>query len=315
MPDAPLIHQEVDAYKDLEKLIVARAKGEFEIDLLFEKRVEKEENEYQEESKTLHSRFRSEIERLKQEYQQAKAKINTQAQRDTQSTEAEYTQVRQKIETQAKSERSKAKKSFEDSKWQALALFDTGKEELGKRRKLSEKSLGEFLAVLETIKGDAVPVLDRYRAWAGAEPADILDRLVLEQPAEAVPLVDDSEDSTELPEEAAAALDLSDPLVRLQKTLEIADLELGKLERLGLPKFFDLSVLLPHGAMLLSGHGRPRSRGGAGACAARERTARRTLAARRASAVAWLFLLFLLLRPRGGIVTSRAETPPVRGRP
>ena len=76
MADAPLIQREISAYKDLEALIAERAKREFEIELQFEKRVEKEENEYQAESASLHSRFRSEIERLKGEYQQAKAKIN-----------------------------------------------------------------------------------------------------------------------------------------------------------------------------------------------------------------------------------------------
>ena len=68
MPDAPLIHQEIGAFKDLEKLIAARAKREFEIELTFEKRVEKQELAYQEASTSLHARFRSQIERLKAEY-------------------------------------------------------------------------------------------------------------------------------------------------------------------------------------------------------------------------------------------------------
>src|SRR5271157_755037 len=170
MPESPLVQKEVLALTDLEALIAARAKGETETELVFHRRREKEEREFQSASHQRSARYKTEKAALEAEYQERLQTIGQTFDRDTQAVQGEYAQVKQKIDNQAKAERNRAKKAQEESRWQALTMYEAGRDGVVKTRKKDEETLAATRADFEAVQAAAIPVLQRYRRLAGPEP-------------------------------------------------------------------------------------------------------------------------------------------------
>lgn len=127
MPESPLVQKEVAALSDLEALIATRAKAETETELVFHRRREKEDKEYRAASRQLSARYQTEKAALEAEYQQRRDEISQAFERENQAIGAEYSALKQKINAQAKTERSRAKKAHEDTRWQALAMYEAAR--------------------------------------------------------------------------------------------------------------------------------------------------------------------------------------------
>ena len=80
-------------------------------------------------------------------------------------------QVKQKIEAQSKKDRSRAKKAQEEIRWQALAMYEAGRDGAVKTRKQDEEVLAATRADFEAVQGAAGPVLERCARLAGPEPS------------------------------------------------------------------------------------------------------------------------------------------------
>lgn len=148
--------------------------------------------------------------------------------RDNQATQAEYSQVKQKIDAQAKSDRNRAKKTHEDARWQALAMYEAARDGTVKSRKRDEEMLAASRADYENLKEMARPVLARCKKLAGVEPA---------ASAQTPPVVAVTT--------AATDPDATDPgemsqVTTLQQAIKRADDELLALERLKTPGFLQL---------------------------------------------------------------------------
>ena len=227
MPESPLVQKEVTGLTDLEALIAARAKGETETELTFMRRREREEQEFRESSHQLSSRYKAEKGALEAEYQRTRDGIHQKFERDTQAVQADYSQVKQKIDTQAKSERSRAKKSQEETRWQALAMYEAGRDGSVKTRKQDEETLAATRADFEAVQEAAGPVLARCRRLA---------------PKQAPTSAESTASTAPSPEISSSSADAqaTDPgetskVVTLQEAVKRADEELLALEKLLLP--------------------------------------------------------------------------------
>ena len=78
--------------------------------------------------------------------------------------------MKQKIESQAKKDRSRAKKAQEETRWQALAMYEAGRDGTVKARKHDEDVLATSRADFEAVQAAAGPVLERCARLAGPEP-------------------------------------------------------------------------------------------------------------------------------------------------
>jgi ABC-type multidrug transport system fused ATPase/permease subunit len=223
MAESPLIQKEIAALTDLEALIAERAKGETETELAFHRRREREEKDYRSAAAALLARYKADKQAIESEYQKARDDLRRTYERDTQATQAEYSQVKQKIDHQSKSDRSRAKKAQEETRWQALAMFEAGRDNLVKSRKQDEETLAATRADFQAIQEASVPVLNRCRKLAGPEPAVV------------------AESSPAAGAEGAALAAEATQLTIFQEAVRRADEALMALEKLGLPSFLRIS--------------------------------------------------------------------------
>ena len=129
MPESPLVQKETVALSDLEALIAARAKGESETELGFRKRIDREEAEYRAGAKQLPRNTRSTTPPWRRTIRRARDQVVQTFQRDTQATKAEYEQTKKQIDEQLKKDSRRAKKTKEETGWQALAMFEGQRDE------------------------------------------------------------------------------------------------------------------------------------------------------------------------------------------
>ncbi len=127
MPESPLVQKEVAALTDLEALIAVRAQGETETELVFHRRREREDQEYRAASRQLSARYKVEQAAMEAEYQRTRDEILQAFERENQATGAEYSQVKQKTDAQARSETRRARKAHEETRWQALAMYEAAR--------------------------------------------------------------------------------------------------------------------------------------------------------------------------------------------
>ncbi|MGC8638655.1 MAG: FtsK/SpoIIIE domain-containing protein [Isosphaeraceae bacterium] len=235
MPESPLIQKEVLALTDLEALIAARSKGETETELVFSRRTGKEEREFQVASHQRSSRYKTEKAALEAEYQTRLQTILQSFERDTQAVQNEYAQTKHKIDQHAKSERSRAKKAQEEARWQALAVFEAGRDGAIKTRKQDEQTLVLIQADFEAVKAAAIPVIQRYRRLAGPEVASGDWRVASGKGRSAADSSPAAADSS--PAAADSELTRHSPLVTLQEAVKRTDEELVALEKQKLAAF------------------------------------------------------------------------------
>ncbi|QEH37082.1 FtsK-like domain-containing protein [Aquisphaera giovannonii] len=232
MPESPLVRKEIDALNGLEALIAARSKEESETEQVFQRRREREEQEYRASAQKRTSRYKAERSELEAQYNKARDGIGKAADRETQAIKAEYEQALAAIESRLKNERARAKKAMEESGWQALAMYEAARDGAKKTRKADEEALAQSRADFEAVQGAAIPILDRYRKLAGPEP-----------PA-ATPPASASGIAAGGPSTAPGAADVNatDPgestkLTTLQDAIKAADEELLTVEKMGLASF------------------------------------------------------------------------------
>ena len=145
--------------------------------------------------------------------------------------QAEYAQAKQKIDDQAKTERSRAKKAQEETRWQALAMYEAGRDGAVKTRKKDEETLAATRATSRPFRPR--PARSCERCAAPGRPRAGLR-------VQAVP-------ATEIDAEPAEAAGRQTPpeqprsqVMTLQEAVKQADEELLALEKLKLPSFLRL---------------------------------------------------------------------------
>ena len=181
----------------------------------------------------LASRYKADKEALEAEYQKVRDEILETFKREAGSVEAEYSQVKQKIDAQAKNDRGRAKKAQEETRWQALAMYEAGRDGAVKSRKQDEETLAVTRGNFEEIQAVAEIVMRRCKRLAGPEPTSRVQAVpATKGDAENQPQAADPADSAE-PQPQSQVL-------TLQEAVKQADTELLALESLKLAGFLRL---------------------------------------------------------------------------
>ncbi len=102
----------------------------------------------------------------KAKYQAAKDKIGQEALSKAKAVEAEYAEAKRAVAAKANSARNSAKKKMEESRWQALAVFEAGKDNSVKQYKAHEGEIKGLAQQLDDFKFQSEPVLQRVRRFA-----------------------------------------------------------------------------------------------------------------------------------------------------
>ena len=170
MPESPLVQKETVAISDLEALIAARSKGESDTELGFRKRIDREEAEYRATAKHLGDKYRVDSTAMEADYSRARDQVVQTFQRDTQATKNEYEQKKKENDDQLKKDSRRAKKTKEETGWQALAMFEGQRDEGIKWRRSTDAKWNEELAFLQQKQADAEWVLKRCGRLANVPP-------------------------------------------------------------------------------------------------------------------------------------------------
>jgi len=215
MSEPTLDAQEAAALHTLEQLAAERARAEVETERHFRTRREEEERAFQANRTGITATARTDTTETKARYQAARDEIVRKADAETKAVEAEYAEAKRVIAGKANSGRNTAKKRQEETRWQALAVFEAGKDGAIKQFKEHEAEIKAAAEQLEAFKYDAEPVLRRVRRFApAATPADT-------------------------PADAPAA-----PIVALHEAIAAAEERLKPVDGLFLPKFLQPVVFV-----------------------------------------------------------------------
>jgi S-DNA-T family DNA segregation ATPase FtsK/SpoIIIE len=219
MPESPLLAKEIAALTTLESSIAIRVKGESEVELAFLRRREKEDQEYRVASNSLRSKYQSDREALETEYRTLRQGLVERFGTELAAIEAEYAQVRQKIESQHKADRARARKSQEEARWQALAIYEAGQDAAAKAHQEDLENLDSARQDFEAIHQTAREVMRRCRRLANPPPRTAGN-----------------------PSTSSSQLEPGNPSVitTLQECIARADAELLALEQLRLPVFLQI---------------------------------------------------------------------------
>jgi hypothetical protein len=227
MSESRLIEKEQAVLHSLEQLAAERAKAEQATAQEFLARKEAEARGMQQALQKLKIGHETETESTKVRYQEVRAGIIKQRQTEHQATAAEYAGVRQRIAARYNAGKKGAKRSLEDARWQALAVFEASKDELLKKAKQTELGLDSAAERLQALKDEAEPFLDDCRPYAGPAP---------EPAAGAAP----EAAAGAAPEAEAVAVATDDPIPLYLERIKQVEERLVPLARLGLPRFLKL---------------------------------------------------------------------------
>ncbi len=177
-----LADREALALRAFEQLAAERARLETETERVFRYRREEEERVYTVERQRIVSLARADTTDTKAKYDSARTQILKDSDTETRELEAAYSEAKRKVNAAAQSARNKAKKRQEEARWQALAMFEAGKDGAIKQFKAHEKQLKEAGELLEQHKLLVAPVLARVRRFAPpkAEPVPPVHELPIE---------------------------------------------------------------------------------------------------------------------------------------
>ena len=161
-----LAEREVLALQTLERLAAERAKAESEVDRAAKARREEEERVATTHRNRVTNQARNDTTETKAKYQAVKDKIAADALSQTKATEAEYAEAKTLVTKRANSARNTAKKKMEEVRWQALAVFEAGKDNSIKQFKAHEAEIKGLVEQTDDFKFRAEPVLQRVRRFA-----------------------------------------------------------------------------------------------------------------------------------------------------
>jgi len=156
-----LVAREVDALQSFERLAAERAKGEVDTDRAYRARRDGEAKTFQARREQVTQTARADTTATKAKYQAAREAAAAKGAAEIAALEAEYAEHKKATAARARSAVATAKKRQEEVRWQALAVFEAGKDGAIKQFKVHEAEVGIAAAQLEDLKAAAEPTLRR----------------------------------------------------------------------------------------------------------------------------------------------------------
>jgi S-DNA-T family DNA segregation ATPase FtsK/SpoIIIE len=208
-PSPNLINREVSALTSLERLAAERAAAETETEKTFRDRRTEEDRAFQSQKQRITTVARNDTQETNTKYQAARDAALNAAEAETRTIESEYAEAKKKVAGRLQSARNAAKKAQEETRWQALAVYEAGKDAALKQFQKSEATIKAESERLEDLKALSASAVARTSRFAPA--------FEVQEPSEGSPL----------PEH---------PLEALNEVLTAGEERLKPLDRLLLPK-------------------------------------------------------------------------------
>jgi len=228
MSEPTLAERELTALQTLERLAAERARAEAEAERNNRARREEEDRVAKVNRDRVTTQARNDTTETKAKYQSAKDKISQEALSQAKAVEAEYAEAKKSVASRANSGRNSAKKKMEEVRWQALAVFEAGKDNSIKQFKVHEAEVKALAEQIEDFKFQSEPVLSRVRRYTPPVP-------VVPEPVPAAP-AEGSLEAAPVAEPAAPVETPEKPIEALQAALQAADELLGPVEKVSGPK-------------------------------------------------------------------------------
>lgn len=218
-PSAPrtLIDLEAEAIASLDALIAQRAKEETETEAAFRARRAEEDRVFQLHRQRVTTTAKSDTQQTKAKFEATRAEILSTSDTEIKALKTEYAEAVKNVEGRTQNARNAAKKAQEESRWQALALFEAAKDAAKKRHQENENALADATDRFEFLQARSAPSLARTR-WFAPPPAT--------------------------PEASAESPSTDEPLGALTATLDVMETALTSLESAWLPKLLAPSAFV-----------------------------------------------------------------------
>ena len=185
-PEPSLAEREVRALHTLERLAAERVKSESDTERGFRHRRDEEDRAYQANKSRITSTARSDTTETKAKYQSVRDSTSAKADAEAKALQAEYAEARRVVVGKSNGARNSAKKKMEEIKWQALAVFEAGKDGAIKQFKLYESELHSTADLLDALKENAEPAASRVRRFAPTPSDPVVPAETPDRPIEAV---------------------------------------------------------------------------------------------------------------------------------
>jgi DNA segregation ATPase FtsK/SpoIIIE, S-DNA-T family len=208
-PTQPMIHRPGEALTELVALSSERSVAETRVALELKDRTELAERTYLDARRNADLRRDAEKTRADESRDHQLADLTARADAALIAADKTSELATRKIKGRYASDVNNAKKTADDLKWEAQTIFDAARGDAKKRSEILARDLANQEKTLKEVHDAAQPIFEAYKKFA-AQPA------------------------TATPPDAPA----SDPitLASITERVAVADLALGKLEKLSLPK-------------------------------------------------------------------------------
>lgn len=215
MSELNLVERETAVLRGLEQLAADRARDELETEKANRLRREDERRRYDSHKTRITTTARTNTSETRAKFESVRASIEETAARECQAVEQEYAEAKKTAIAKGQASRAGAKKRLEETRWQALAVFEAGKDGVIKQFKQHEKEIATLDEQRDLLTATAQPVLQRTRRF---KPRN--------QP------------------ESSEPVNTDEPLAALHQTLkEIEELRIAA-EQLLLPKLLQPQMLI-----------------------------------------------------------------------
>ncbi|MDE2506933.1 MAG: hypothetical protein KGM43_06965, partial [Planctomycetota bacterium] len=204
-----MIRREVDVLRTLESLAAARAKGETQTEVSYADRKENAEKTYRATRKKLDDEHAAEVQAARASHLKRRSALAAHFDGSIEQTQTEFAASKKKVAARLRAAVENARQKQEETRWQALAVFESGKEDAVRAAKARQDELTLASELLHTIReADEAYLKPLRRYWTGPAAA---------------------------PDDASLACE--EPIARFKETVEALDADIETLAKIKLPGF------------------------------------------------------------------------------
>jgi S-DNA-T family DNA segregation ATPase FtsK/SpoIIIE len=243
MSEPSLIEREVQVLQDLEKQAAERAAGEARYTGELAARTEAIESEYRTARRTLEQKIAQALKGIQATGENERAALKAQGDADRIKLQKEYETATATAKQKQRSDVSKAKKAFEDTRWQANAVHESGRESVKKHNEQATRELAIDEKTRSDIDAEANGLLDRYKRLIdpNAAPAQLAESAIVAPPGS----------DTETPEGEAPVV--TGPRAQLQESIRAIDAHIVALHKLASLKMIRIDTFAFLAIFLIGG--------------------------------------------------------------
>ncbi len=212
MNETPLIQRENELLRSLFQLAADRHAAEQKAETDLKEATESAEQEFQHAHGQITVRFENERQAMERESEEVRNRVLTDFESEHGKAERDFAGARDEVRTSFKSDEAQAKKEFDDARWEASALFEGDRNSAKDLFKEYRTRIEAGRARVQAVETGAVTLLDQWHM-----PRDF----------------------SELGPNVALAVEQEDLRPRFEEKIAQAELQLGLLKKLVIPKAFE----------------------------------------------------------------------------